>query len=546
MTQEMSRRNFIGRMGTAGAAAGVGLTLPHQAASAIGGPNPDTAKVQPRGSGFRVLPSGGDDSANLEWALCNTQPGGTVRLVKGTFKLGSTVIVPDFNGRLVGEGGKKTTITCTDEYSYEVWEKNGKVGPRPLPFPRRPIDGSATKTAPGLILFYKTPPNGRDPETLANRIEIRGVRCRGAMIGSEWTFGDEVLCFSVINSVDWHNVNEPQEPTRQDFLLADVLVDGYSSPEFGIYENGCACITIIGAPILSDNYDLTGATDGDALGASNGALLGTVPAPGDVTFRNCTFVNCRLGPGVLGHADSDLVFDNVKTRNCRGNCLQIIDNSNCNIVVRDCDLVNDSFILPPELTLGGAETDIPSSLGCVAVFSGFSNGAGIPSNLRFLSLAADPAARAVLPEELRPVAGPIGTWRPQGTATLPAPSRVRIVDSRCKSPGTENSYCIHAIDIAGIAFSQPTLDMRILRNRCIGSQTCVSLEHVQTGVVRDNFCLSLKTGLELYDTGGIRTRDNKYRFRGNAASCEVLSLALGEKIDSYRVVPDAGTCTFES
>ncbi|MEM8548216.1 MAG: twin-arginine translocation signal domain-containing protein, partial [Pseudomonadota bacterium] len=384
MTHTISRRSFVTTVGCAGAAAGINLTLPSAAANASNTPNPDPNHVLPRGKGFKVLPTGDDDRANLEWALCNTQSGGTVKLEKGTYKMGGTAIVPDFDGRLVGEGRRKTTITCTDEYNYEIWEGNGKVDPRPLPFPRRNIDGSSTKAPPGLILFYKTPINGRDPESLANRIEIKGVRCRGAMIGSEWTFGDEVLCFSVVNSVDWNNVNVPQEPTRQDFLLADVLVDGYRSEEFGVYQNGCACITITGAPILTDNYDLRGATDGDAFGAENGALLGTVPAPGDVTFRDCTFVNCRLGPGVVGHKDSRIVFDNIKTQNCRGNCLQIIDNSNCDVVVRECDLFNDTFILPPELTPGGTQTDIPSSLGCIAIFSGFSNGAGIPSNLRFL------------------------------------------------------------------------------------------------------------------------------------------------------------------
>ncbi|MEM1436774.1 MAG: hypothetical protein AAGG11_22185 [Pseudomonadota bacterium] len=540
------------RVGFAGVAAGVGLAVPGSGALAAGAQNPDPARIRPRGTGFRVLPTGGDDRPNIEWALCNTQPGGTVKLVEGTYKMGSTAIVPDFDGKLVGEGEHKTTITCTDEFSFEVWEQNGKVGPRPAPFPRRFIDGSSTKTAPGLIFFYKTPINGRDPESLASSIEIRNLRCRGAMIGEEWTFGDEVLCFTVINTVDWNDVNTPQAPTRQDFTLANVLVDGFSSEAFGVYENGCACITITGAPVLTDNYDLTGATDGDAFGASNGALLGTVPAPGDVTFRNCTFVNCRLGPGVVGHKDSELVFDNIKTRNCRGNCLQIIDNSNCDVVVRDCNLRNDSFLLPPELTAGGGLTDIPSSLGCIAVFSGFSNGAGIPSNLRFLTLAVDPAARAVLDEGLQAVAGPIGTWRPQGTMTfngletLPQPSRVRIVDSRCVSPGTLNSYCIHAIDIANVVFGVPTLDMKIRRNRCIGSQTCISLEHVVEGVVRDNRCRALETGVELYDARDVRLRDNRYRFSGSGEGCEVRTLALGEKIDSYRVVPGAGSCARES
>lgn len=545
MEHNISRRRFLTHAGVAGATAGLNLSMSSAHAVGASTPNPDPYNVQARGTGFRVTPTGADDRPNLEWALRNIQPGGTVRLVKGTYKMGGAAIVPDFDGRLIGEGENKTTITCTDEYNYELWEKAGKVGPRPQPYPRRFIDGSATKTPPGLILFYKTPLAGRDPESVANRIEIKNLRCRGAMIGTDWTFGDEVLCFSVVNSIDWNNVNVAQEPSRQDFLLSNVLVDGYASDEFGVYNNGCACITITGSPILTDNYDLTGATDGDAFGASNGALLGTVPAPGDVTFRDCTFVNCRLGPGVVGHKDSDLIFDNIKTKNCRGNCLQIIDNSNCNVVVRDCNLTNDSFLLPPELTAGGASTDIPSSLGCIAIFSGFSNGAGIPSNLRFLQLAVDQGARDRLDDNLKQVAGPLGTWRPQGPSTLPEPLKVRIIDSKCSSPGTANTYCIHAIDIASLVFSVPTLDMRIRRNRCIGSQTCISLEHVKQASVRDNRCRALTTGVELYDADNIRLRDNRYRFTGDGEGCEVLNLALGQKIDAYRVVPGVGSCQSE-
>lgn len=539
MTHRISRRGFMSRVGVAGAAAGVGYALPNAGASAAIGPNPDASHITPRGRGFRVLPSGGDDRVNLEWALCNTSAGGTVELVAGTYKLGGAAIVPDFDGRLVGAGAGRTTLTCTDEYSYEVWEKNGKTGPRPEPFPRLPIDNSLTRSAPGLILFYKTPLIGaEDAASRANRIEIKDLRCRGAMIGSPWTFGDEVLCFTILNSVDWHNPNVSQEPTRQDVLLTRVLVDGYRSAELGLFENGCACITVLGAPILSDNYDLTGATDGDALGLSNGALLGVTPAEGDVTFRDCKFVNCRLGPGVVGHKDSLLVFDHIETDGCRGNCVQLFDNSNCDIVVRDCNLFNETFLLPPALAPQGAE-GIPSSLGCIAVFQGSGAAVGVPSNLRWLSLAFDPAAR-----EGKPEAGPLGTWRPLGPANVPEPSRVRIVDNRCVSPGTENSYCVHAIDAANLAYNMPSLSVDVVRNRCVGSQTCISLEHLNDGAVRWNRCRGISTGVELHNAAGIRVRNNRFRFTGDdETTCEVLTLAPGQKQDFWRPVPGAGSCT---
>ena len=186
--------------------------------------------------------------------------------------------------------------------------------PKPPPFPRSPIPGSLTKTAPGMIFFYKTPLEaGEDPADRANSIEIRGIRCRGAMIGEEWAFGDEVLCFTVVNTVDFTDLTAEPEPTRQDVKFVDVTVDGYATDEFPVFGNACACITVTGSPVFTDNYDLTGVTDGDGLGALNGALMGARPAEGDVTFRDCTFINCRLGPGVVGHKDSDLVWDNVTT-----------------------------------------------------------------------------------------------------------------------------------------------------------------------------------------------------------------------------------------
>ena len=141
MIENISRRNFISGLGIAGAVAGTGFVLPTASTLASSsGPNPDEGHIQRRGRGFRVLPTGGDDRANLEWALCNTEPGGTVKLVAGTYKMSGAAVVPDFDGRLVGAGAGSTTLTCTDEYNYEVWESPGggrdQGLPRPAPFPR--------------------------------------------------------------------------------------------------------------------------------------------------------------------------------------------------------------------------------------------------------------------------------------------------------------------------------------------------------------------------------------------------------------------------
>jgi hypothetical protein len=555
MKEHYSRRTFLGQVSSAGAAAGAAAIIPAAKAQDSGDweletnaiqplpnlLNPDPQNMRQTARGWRLRPTGGDDHDNLEWALRHTPAGGTVRLTAGTFKVGSTVVVPNFDGNLIGAGSKRTTLTCIDEFSYEVWEAPGggrdQGEPVPPRFPRVPIEGTQTRAAPGVILFYKTPlMPGETPEQRANRIEIRGMRCRGAMLGDDWTFGDEVLCFTVANTVDWFTPETIPVTTRQDVLITDVEVDGYRTPAFPVFENACACITVIGGLVLTNNYDLEGIADGDMFGASNGALLGVVPAEGNVTFSDCTFRNCRLGPGVVGYKDGRLLFDNIQTENCRGNCLQLIDNSGCQITVRDCNLLCDSFLLPPELTVGGA-TDVPSSLGCVAALQGATATVGIYSNLRWLTLAVDPAAHAAHPE-----AGPIGTWRPLGPAfAASAPCKLRIVDTVCQSSATPNTYCFHVVDLSNFAFGIPSIDARISDNSCGGSQTCVSLEHVTNAVVRDNRCRSQEFGVELYNSPNAKVRDNKFKFE-SASGCEIRVLVPGEKIDLSRVVPDAGLC----
>lgn len=58
--------------------------------------NPDPHNIRQTANGWRLRPTGGDDHDNLEWALRHTPVGGTVRLTAGTFKVGSTVVVPNF------------------------------------------------------------------------------------------------------------------------------------------------------------------------------------------------------------------------------------------------------------------------------------------------------------------------------------------------------------------------------------------------------------------------------------------------------------------
>jgi hypothetical protein len=538
MSNPISRRKFVGHVAALGAAAG-GLAI---TGSARAEANPDPEFIKKAGKGWKVLPSGMDDQPNLEWALRNTAPGRTVRLDAGVYKLGCTVVVPDFDGKLIGAGSDQTTITCTDEYSYEVWESPGggkDLGePKPQGFPRVPLEGSSTRVWPALLFFYKTPvQNGEDPLDRANRIEVRGIRCRGSMLGDYWCFGDEAVLVTIINSMDWHHPESTPATTRQDVMLYDIEVDGYESSEFGPYGTSCACVTVLGGVILTDNFDLEGSVDGDAIGLANGALLGFTPAEGDVTISNCLFRNCRLGPGIVGLSDGKLLMENIVTDNCLNNCLQLVDNSNCNMVVRDNDLFCNSFLLPPEWTIGGA-TDVPSSLGCVVVIQGMAAALGIPQNVRWLSLAHDEAAHAAHPE-----AGPLGTWRPMGPALAPAASPLKIRDVACRSSETANTYCLHVVDAANLAFGTPTVDVSLKGNACEDSFTCVSLEHIEQGEVKNNECASQAFGVELHNSPNVQIIGNDFSFPPGDPGCEIRELSLGDKIDFSRTLAGAGACS---
>ncbi len=506
--------------------------------------NPDSAHLFRRGKGWKVLPNGWDDHDNLEWALRNTDKGGVVRLVSGTYKIGRPVIVPDFDGTLRGVGAAHTTVTCTDEFNYEIWEAPGggkELGePKPPPFPRPPVDGSTTRSAPALFAFYKTPlQSGEHPDDRANRIKVKNLRCRSAMIGDLWTFGDEVLCINIINSIDWHNPEAAPATTRQDVAISGVEVDGYSTPEFGPFENACSCITILGGVILTSNYDLDGDVDGDALGSVNGGLLGVTPAEGDVTFDSCTFRNCRFGPGAVGYTGGTMVWKNNTTDGCRANCLQIYEVGDSRVLVKGNDLQCDSFLLPPEMA-GGA-TDVPSSLGCVVVIQGMGAALGYPNNLRWAELAFDPAAHAAHPE-----AGPIGTWRPQGPQLAPLSSSLRVIGNDCQSSESANTYCFHIIDLVNLAFGVPSVSAIVRGNDCSGSQTCVSLEHADDVEVVRNECSSQAFGIELHNAAGATIARNSFDFTHAVDGCEIQLLSLGEKVDFSRVAPGAGVCRYQN
>ncbi len=540
MSKPIVRRDF---MGQAGVAAGAAATLgalgnlgPAHAASPqrAGSPNPDPTHISPRSNGWWLRPTGGDDQPNIEWALKNAPKGGVVKLSSGTFKLSCPAVVADFDGSLIGSGAQRTTMTCTDDLNYEIWESlpGWRRGQEPAPFPGASVNGSLTQVAPSLITFYKTPlkPN-ESKKSRANRIKIKHIRCRGAMKGVPWMFGDEVLCFNILNSMDWDNPERIEQTTRQDVLVENIVVDGYATPAFGPFGNTCACITILGGIVLTSDYNLRGVVDGNATGAANGGLLGIVPAEGDVTFRSCDFTNCRLGPGVVGYRDGIVRFENMTTNGCRGNCLQALDLYSMRVIIKDCDLFCDSFILPPDFV--GGQEGVPSSLGCVVAIQGLSAAVGFAANIQFYALAFDP-------DKDVETTGPIGTWRPQGPAFAPnEPSQLWIINNDCRSSETANTYCYHLADLTE-QLGYNTLRATLKGNSCEGAQTCIGLDFTEGIRLQQNECDSRKVGIELHEAR--RTVISGNEFSLPADSCKILKLSLGDKPDLSRTLPGAGTC----
>ena len=106
---------------------------------------------------------------------------------------------------------------------------------------------------------------------------------------------------------------------------------------------------------------------------------------------------------------------------------------------------------------------------------------------------------------------------------------------------TPNTYCIHVIDAARLAFGLETVRALVYGNVCEGSETCIALEHVDDGRVVFNACSSQAFGVELHNSRRAIVRNNSFEFPPSGG-CEIRVLELGEKIDFSRVVPGAGVC----
>ena len=78
--------------------------------------------------------------------------------------------------------------------------------------------------------------------------------------------------------------------------------------------------------------------------------------------------------------------------------------------------------------------------------------------------------------------------------------------------------------------------------RCEGSETCVSLEHVDNDPVMHNECANQNFGIELHNSPAAIVSGNTFDFTTNLVGCQIRVLSSGEKIGFSRVVPGAGVC----
>jgi hypothetical protein len=130
----MNTRNVV-CIALASTAFATGLGAQMLSVAAAGGPNPDPDHVAVIGNKIVIMPTGIDDTANLEWAMANVNAGGVVRLEGESFRVSEAIDAINFNGSLVGLGADKTTIHLLDGFGTSEL-----LMPWPMPW--------------GLVLYY--------------------------------------------------------------------------------------------------------------------------------------------------------------------------------------------------------------------------------------------------------------------------------------------------------------------------------------------------------------------------------------------------------
>ena len=122
---------------------------------------------------------------------------------------------------------------------------------------------------------------------------------------------------------------------------------------------------------------------------------------------------------------------------------------------------------------------------------------------------------------------------------------MKVTDNSCVSSETPFTYCTHVYDAVNLVAGVPSISVDMRRNDCIDSETCVSLEHVNEALVKNNNCASQAYGVELHNSPNAVVTGNSFNFT-QGPGCEIRTLLPGDKAGFSHVLPGAGTCSVQS
>lgn len=263
----------------------------------------DSGYVSPAGMTFTVLPTGVDDTANLQCAFDEAVavgPGATLQLIEGTYHT-AQLVVEDFVGTFRGAGADHTVVQNLPNLDVTVVDFLGQPP-------------SADATWPTLMAFI-----GGD--FAINDMAIRAV---GQQPTTGWTFFD----LSLTELAHLIVILGPQA----DVLIDSVLVEGEEAQG-----------TLFGYNVINGIY---------AEGVFGGNPL---PQSGTFTVMRSTFRNLPGGSLITGMADHRTIISHNVYENILGEVISDIRNSEVEIshnryetdkAVFPCIDVYDSGVLP--------------------------------------------------------------------------------------------------------------------------------------------------------------------------------------------------------
>src|SRR5271165_3391865 len=150
----------------------------------------NSAFVQQRGRTLTVLPTGVDDTANLQCAFDSASasgPGATVQLVEGTYKI-RQIVVTNFVGAFIGAGAKKSLLTNLPNIYVNPnpsWASALPSASNPYPVLVSFIDSDFLVSDMGMIITGQQPTTGWVLPGLPPPLEFYELLCGFTFAGSK-------------------------------------------------------------------------------------------------------------------------------------------------------------------------------------------------------------------------------------------------------------------------------------------------------------------------------------------------------------------------